>query len=682
MESLIGVSNYGKIIKTTDYGQNWHVFSEIFSRNINDVYFNNLITGYACGDNGLILKTENAGESWTGIDLNIEEDFYSIYSIEDDTLWIVGSNNTVLKSIDNGITWNAIIIQDQYNYTWKNIQFTSPLIGYLSGGINDYLGDIFKTTDGGNSWEIINPENSGFLDDIQSMQFLNDSVGWIYSYFVSTAGQIPEGYPYLYKTTNGGVNWEDLVPRQPFFFLNDSIGWGSSTGYTYITYDGGASWNNPVSQYSALTYKFLDNQNGWAAGEYGYLGYTNNGGDNWTDFNGYNSNKIYSIDFHDSLGMAVGTSGGIFRTTDSGESWVKQSPISSNPLSAVKFKNTQEVFGVGSRATLYKSIDSGETWESYINFPNWGMNDIFFLNDTLGWLSGGLNGQNQYGNNVNESVIRVTLDGGITWQQKNTGTDRQLNKVIFFNANTGIAIGNRGIIIKSNDGGNNWIIIESGTINQLKGMTFISGNTGWIVGKSGTILKTNDGGETWSSLLINEISWELNDIYFINENEGWIIGNSNKVLHTVDGGDTWLFQRANANPSSFNSIFMLNTGIGWIVGNGNKIMKTNDFGGGDFELEINDDKPINNAPQSFSIKTYPNPFNNKIKIQFNKTTFKTTTIDVFDLMGRHVKTLSSQTFNLGMNTIYWTATEQSSGIYFIILKSGNKFVTKKVLLIK
>jgi hypothetical protein len=51
-------------------------------------------------------------------------------------------------------------------------------------------------------------------------------------------------------------------------------------------------------------------------------------------------------------------------------------------------------------------------------------------------------------------------------------------------------------------------------------------------------------------------------------------------------------------------------------------------------------------------------------------------------MGRHVKTLSSQTFNLGMNTIYWTATEQSSGIYFIILKSGNKFVTKKVLLIK
>jgi photosystem II stability/assembly factor-like uncharacterized protein len=65
----------------------------------------------------------------------------------------------------------------------------------------------------------------------------------------------------------------------------------------------------------------------------------------------------------------------------------------------------------------------------------------------------------------------------------------------FINANTGIAVGNGGTILRTTNGGSSWISQTSGTTNGLYSVLFTDANTGTAVGSSGTILHTTNCGD-------------------------------------------------------------------------------------------------------------------------------------------------------------------------------------------
>ena len=61
-----------------------------------------------------------------------------------------------------------------------------------------------------------------------------------------------------------------------------------------------------------------------------------------------------------------------------------------------------------------------------------------------------------------------------------------------------IAVGERGLIVRSSDSGQNWQGVATPSHATLTGVSFADANRGWAVGHDGTILTTDDSGGTWT----------------------------------------------------------------------------------------------------------------------------------------------------------------------------------------
>jgi flagellar hook assembly protein FlgD len=83
-------------------------------------------------------------------------------------------------------------------------------------------------------------------------------------------------------------------------------------------------------------------------------------------------------------------------------------------------------------------------------------------------------------------------------------------------------------------------------------------------------------------------------------------------------------------------------------------------------------------------QNYPNPFNATTEIKFNiKNDGSYTTLKIYDLLGKEIKTLFSGTKNKGLYTVNFDGNNLSSGIYFYRLLVNNKAIeTRKMFLIK
>lgn len=260
----------------------------------------------------------------------------------------------ILKSEDGGNTWSE---------SFKHIiDFSKPpYVIYpefydLESPSKDLCiiacdtGKIFRTSDGGKSWEWIQLPTKKPLRDINMLDSLNG---------------LAITYNELFRTTDGGINWErlenvplpskgfrDLGYRNVAMLSKDSylirVDTASVTKDHYIlkTLDGGASWETyqfPVMSMEFFLllpskWYFVDSLHGWAVGAKVYyqwenylrIAHTNDGGKSWE----IQHDRVYSYDefhFNDGLqdvifvdrnnGIAVGYGYTILRTTDGGQDW-------------------------------------------------------------------------------------------------------------------------------------------------------------------------------------------------------------------------------------------------------------------------------------------------------------------------------------------------------------------------
>lgn len=91
----------------------------------------------------------------------------------------------------------------------------------------------------------------------------------------------------------------------------------------------------------------------------------------------------------------------------------------------------------------------------------------------------------------------------------------------------------------------------------------------------------------------------------------------------------------------------------------------------------------NAAPHDFEmLKIYPNPFNSQTTIEYELKELSPVTIQIFDLIGKRIKTLYDGQQDAGRHQIYWDASAQCSGIYFCRISAGGYSETRRMVLLK
>ena len=89
------------------------------------------------------------------------------------------------------------------------------------------------------------------------------------------------------------------------------------------------------------------------------------------------------------------------------------------------------------------------------------------------------------------------------------------------------------------------------------------------------------------------------------------------------------------------------------------------------------------TPEHFALyQNYPNPFNPTTTIQFSLETHGSVSLQIFDITGRLVEKLVTGRLVSGTHTVVWNATNVSSGVYFYKLSTGQRTMTKKLIVLK
>jgi len=103
---------------------------------------------------------------------------------------------------------------------------------------------------------------------------------------------------------------------------------------------------------------------------------------------------------------------------------------------------------------------------------------------------------------------------------------------------------------------------------------------------------------------------------------------------------------------------------------------------------VEDETGDRERPSEFVLsQNYPNPFNPSTKIGFTLAKSGFVTLQVYDVLGREVRTLVSEELSSGYKSVIWDGRndegdEVASGVYFCQLKVGDFSQPKKMLLLK
>jgi len=101
------------------------------------------------------------------------------------------------------------------------------------------------------------------------------------------------------------------------------------------------------------------------------------------------------------------------------------------------------------------------------------------------------------------------------------------------------------------------------------------------------------------------------------------------------------------------------------------------------QLIVNSQHPeVNQVEDYFLLPPCPNPFNRSTVISFELRASSYLELKAYDIMGREVAKLIEGYENAGNHQVHFNGSELSSGIYFVILESGDYRKTQKLLLIK
>lgn len=242
---------------------------------------------------------------------------------------------------------------------------------------------MFRSGDGGNSWEEI---NTPFLkDSLEDCQMSGYSFTKDNTFTILFKSPTEKGYPtFILRTEDGGRNWSfSRIPgRHPFSricFLNRNVGLIADGAAVYRTADGGKSWEltNGFFDEDLISVCAMDKRSAVAIGRSGLIIETNDG-ENWkinSQSSGVLLNEVISTE--DGNYWITGDNGTLlFREGTEGEFKKVDLGTKENFLK-IKFLN-EDLGYVVADSSLYKTQNGGKDWTKINSF---GLNYSIMLTD-------------------------------------------------------------------------------------------------------------------------------------------------------------------------------------------------------------------------------------------------------------------------------------------------------------
>ncbi|MDX1546370.1 MAG: glycosyl hydrolase, partial [Rhodothermales bacterium] len=285
---------------------------------------------YAGTASGGLWKSESGGIGW--VPIFDDQPVASIGAVaidptNPDVIWVgtgegnprnsQTNGNGVYKSLDGGATWAHLGLEDSRNIHRILVNPQNPDVVYVGAqgpawGETDERG-VFKTTDGGATWEKILylNERTGIADLVMDPQNPNKLIA---------------------------AMWE--FRRWPWFFKSGGEGSG-----LYVTFDGGQTWTERTSD------------DGLPAGELGRMGLA---------IAPSRPNVVYAF-------VEAEKDNALYRSTDGGRTWAKTrgpGPVGNRPFYYADIYvdpvNENRVYSIHSTVTL--SEDGGDTFKPFVGW--------------------------------------------------------------------------------------------------------------------------------------------------------------------------------------------------------------------------------------------------------------------------------------------------------------------------
>ncbi|HEY5124538.1 MAG TPA: YCF48-related protein [Ignavibacteria bacterium] len=280
-------------------------FPNLNGSTITSITFLDSLTGFAVtNSNSLlqeyILKTTNGGDNWlinfTFNTQNSNWSFVKIASVDSNTVFAF-SWTEMFTTTNRGNNWNLI----NYDLYPDDIAVINKdtILAVLSNGFD---GGVYRTTNGGLNWQALGPV--GGSGQPYSIYMFNKDIGF------------NQGSSGMKKTTNGGVNWF-VIPGEMYSgikFIDSLTGW-KCTDSIKKTINGGLNWisqraPNFSNSFTNSSFSIINQDTIWLVGarkfSHAPIYKTTNGGTNW----GYQvpdtTFQIYSYNFISFINSKVG----------------------------------------------------------------------------------------------------------------------------------------------------------------------------------------------------------------------------------------------------------------------------------------------------------------------------------------------------------------------------------------
>jgi len=750
----------GGVFKSTDMGSNWFpVFDSLAVLTVGDIAIDPqnpdvvyVGTGEANGGHnnfpgGGVFKSTNAGLTWQflGLEQTTSIGRVLVHPTNSNIVYLaaVGSyfspneERGVYKSTDAGATWNkslfisdstgAIdIIMDPTNpdrmmaSMWERVRRpnASHLYGPSSG--------IYKTSDGGNNWELI-PSSAGLPDpSTQNVGRIGLAVSQSNPDIVCALFTNGTQLISLFRSTNFGIAWEDVDPDNELQNGASTFSWYFGQVRVHPT--------NPDIVY-VMDVAFMR---------------STNGGTTWPIIYGYGGPGQLHVDHHalafhptNPSFIINGNDGGINISTDGGVGWSNPIQIpatqfyeigldASNPLAA--YGGTQDN---GTNRTLDGGLDNwqhiygGDGFYVVVDFTN---SNIIYAESQ----NGGLGKSTDGGNNFFSATNGINSSEPTNWSTP-VVMDPNNNNILYYGTN---------YLYRTTNGANNWTKISPQLTDWVSGRrlgtltTMAVAPTNSHVIYVGTddshVWVSTDNGANW-----NEISDGLPERWVTrvavdptDENIVYATFNGLKwkdpephVFRSTDKGTTWSDISSNLPDAPVNAFAVdpieperlyvgndvgmyvsFNSGQSWwVLGEGLPILPIGDieihpttrelvagtYGRSMYKIDLNlipsnveSSEPV--VSGFYLEQNYPNPFNPSTKIKYTIPSVETrhasslqmVSLKVYDILGNEIATLVNEEKLAGSYEVEFDAEGLTSGVYLYKLQAGDFVASKKMLLLK